>query len=482
MLERIPPHNLEAEQSLLGALLVDKEAMLRIADTVRPEDFYRQAHGDIFQAMVNLYSKREPIDLLSLSNHLNENHRLETIGGRAYLIDLTTIVPTAAHIVNYANIVQKKATLRRLLAAAGEITSIAFDEGEEVDNALDKAEQKLFAVSQNYLKTNFTPVKDVLDAAFERIDELHRERGKLRGIPTGYNDLDNLLGGLQKSDLVILAARPSVGKSSFAMDIARQSAVRFKIPVGVFSLEMSKEQLVDRMICAEAGVDMWRMRTGKLSDNDEHGDFTRIGQALGSLSEAPIFIDDTANVNIMEIRTKARRLQMEHGLGLLVIDYLQLMDSRGGKSSDNRVQEVAEITRALKGIARELNIPVLALSQLSRATEMSKPAIPKLSHLRESGSIEQDADVVMFIYRKAADKNYAIEDIALDERYLAEIHVAKHRNGPTGMVKLFFDEARVSFRNLDQRQNQFVPLMMASQAQGQPAGGAVPVPAAMPQF
>jgi replicative DNA helicase len=415
--ERIPPQNLEAEQSLLGALLIDKDALLRVADLVRQEDFYKQAHGDIFRAVLDLFSKREPIDLLSLGNRLQEKGQLEAVGGRAYLIELTTIVPTAAHVANYATIIQKKAMLRRLLSAASEITGIAFDEEDDVDNALDKAEQKLFGVSQSYLKTNFTPIKDVLDNAFERIDELHRERGKLRGTPTGYHDLDNLLGGLQKSDLIILAARPSMGKTSFAMDIARQTAVKYKIPVGIFSLEMSKDQLVDRMICAEAGVDLWKMRTGKLSDGDEQGDFTRIGDALGNLSEAPIYIDDTASINIMEIRTKARRLQMEHGLGLLVIDYLQLMDSRSGnKNSDNRVQEVAEITRALKSIARELNIPVLALSQLSRAAEQAKPAIPKLSHLRESGSIEQDADEVMFISRTAADKNYDITEIPLDER------------------------------------------------------------------
>lgn len=468
--ERIPPQNIEAEQSLLGALLIEKDGMIRVADMVRTEDFYRQAHADIYQAILELFEKNEPIDLLSLGNRLNEKGRLESVGGRAYLIELTTVVPTAAHIVNYAQIIQKKATLRRLLTASSEIVGLAFDEDEEIDEVLDRAEQKLFGVSQNYLKTAFTPIKDALDSAFERIDELHRERGKLRGIPTGFGDLDNLLGGLQRSDLVILAARPSVGKTSLAMDIARQSAVKFKIPVGIFSLEMSKEQLVDRMICAEAGVDLWRMRTGKLTDSgDQQSDFARIGHALGNLSEAPIFIDDTANLNITEIRTKARRLQMERGLGLLVIDYLQLMEARSGnKNSDNRVQEVAEITRSLKGLARELNVPVLALSQLSRATEMSKPAIPKLSHLRESGSIEQDADIVMFIYRKAADKNYRLDEIPLEERYTAEVHIAKHRNGPVGQVSLFFDEARASFRNLEKRPNQFAPAAAAPAAAAQP--------------
>ncbi|OIO51583.1 MAG: replicative DNA helicase [Parcubacteria group bacterium CG1_02_58_44] len=449
--ERIPPQNLEAEQSFLGALLIDRDAILRIADSVRPEDFYKQSHADIFRAVLDLHAKREPIDLLSLTNRLEEMTRLESIGGRTYLTELTTLVPSAAHVNHYAAIIQKKATLRRLLAAAGEITTLAFEDIDDVDSLLDSAEQTLFGVSQKYLKTNFTPLKDALSEAFERIDELHRERGKLRGITTGYRDLDGLLGGLQRSDLIVLAARPSVGKTSFALDVARQAAVRAKVPVGIFSLEMSKEQLVDRMICAEAGVDLWRMRRGQLNDSDDQGDFSRIGHALGNLSEAPIFIDDSSSINVMEIRTKARRLQIEHGLGLLVIDYIQLMESRSRSSDGNRTQEVAEITRGLKGIARELNIPVVALSQLSRITEQSKPAIPKLSHLRDSGSIEQDADVVIFIYRKAADKNYRTEEIPLDERYLAEIHVAKHRNGPTGVIKMFFDEARVSFRDLDKK-------------------------------
>lgn len=450
---RIPPQNIDAEQSLLGALLIDKDAILKIEDRARAGDFYRPAHAEIFSAIQDLQDKREPIDMLTLTNRLNERGKLEEIGGRAYLMQLTSSVATSAHIQNYADIIQKKATLRRLLSVASELTELAHDEKEELDDILDLAEQKMFGVSTDYLTTNFTPITDVLDEAFDRIDELHRERGKLRGIPTGFKEIDRLLAGLQKSDLVILAARPSVGKTSLALDIARQAAVKHKIPIGIFSLEMSKEQLVDRMICSEAGVDLWRMRTGKLDDRAEHNDFTRIGQALGTLSEAPIYIDDTASVNVMQIRTKARRLQSEKGLGMIVIDYLQLMESRSGnKRSDNRVQEVAEITRSLKGIARELNIPVLALSQLSRVTEQSKPAIPKLSHLRDSGAIEQDADVVMFIYRKAADKNYVRDELSLDERHIAEIHIAKHRNGPTGVVKLFFDEERVSFKSLDKDQ------------------------------
>ncbi len=457
----VPPHNTEAEQSLLGSLLIDRDAMIKVADIVHADDFYSDAHRRVFEAMLELFRKREPLDLLSLANRLEERQELETVGGRAALASLANAVPTASHVVHYANIVQKKATLRRLIQASQEITGLGFDEGEEVEVLLDKAEQKLFGVSQKFLKQSFVPITDVLEQAFERIDELHREKGKLRGIPTGYRDLDNLLAGMQRSDLIILAARPSVGKTSFALDIARQVAVRQKVAVGVFSLEMSKEQLVDRLLCAEAGVDLWRMRTGKLSDNDTHSDFSRIGAAMGVLSEAPVYIDDSPNANIMEIRTKARRLQMEHGLGLIVLDYLQLMESHGGSKGDNRTQEIAEISRGLKGIARELNIPVIALSQLARAAELQKPAIPRLAHLRESGSIEQDADVVLFIYRKAADPNYRREELAPEERHIAEIHIAKHRNGPTGMVKLYFDEERVSFKTLDVR-NMPPPAMAAA--------------------
>ena len=332
-----------------------------------------------------------------------------------------------------------------MISAANKILEASYHEEREVSEVLDKAEQAIFSVSQNYLKEKFTPIQDILSDAFDRIDELHREKGKLRGIPTGFTDLDNLLAGMQKSDLLILAARPSVGKTSLALDIARHVATKNKMAVGIFSLEMSKEQLVDRLICAEAGVGLWKMRTGKLSEGGD--DFPKIGHAMSELSESQIFIDDFANSNIMEIRTKARRLQMEHGLDLIIIDYLQLME---GSSShgDNRVQEIAEISRSLKGVARELNVPVLAISQLNRAVEASHPAIPKLSHLRESGSIEQDADVVMFIYRKSADRGYDLNSLSEEEKHVAEIHIAKHRNGPTGVIKLYFNEDLVSFKNL----------------------------------
>lgn len=449
-IEKIPPQSIEAEMSLLGSLLIDKEAMLRVADIVKSEDFYKDAHVHIFDTITELYSRSEPLDLLTLSNRLEEKGLIERVGGRSYLATLTNTVPTSSNVVHYGNIVHRKATRRRLLAASQDITRLSFQEdNDDIEQVLDQAQQRLYGVSQVFLKQTFSPIRGVLADAFERIDELHRNKGQLRGVATGFTGLDNLLAGFQKSDLIIVAARPAVGKTSFIMDVIRNAAVRHNVPVGMFSLEMSKEQLVDRMLCAEANVDLWKMRTGRLSDRPEDEDFSRIGHAIGSLSEAPIYIDDSPNINIMQIRTKARRLQAEHGLGMIVIDYLQLMESSNKGDSDNRVQEVAAITRGLKGIARELNIPVIALSQLSRVVEQSKPAIPKLSHLRESGSIEQDADVVLFIYRKAADRNYRPEDIPPDERGTGEIHIAKHRNGPTGMVKVAFVEAFASYRNLE---------------------------------
>lgn len=448
---KLPPQNIEAEQSLLGALLLDQDAIVKVADLISANDFYRNVHGVIYGTILELFEKRESIDILSLTSRLNEKHKLEEIGGRTYLVTLANQTPSSAHVASYAQIIQKKATLRRLISAANNILELGYHEEREVNEILDQAEQSVFSVSQQFLKEKFTPIQDVLSGAFDRIDQLHREKGKLRGLPTGYLDLDNLLAGLQKSDLVVLAARPSVGKTSMALDIARHVAVKEKKSVGIFSLEMSKEQLVDRLICAEASVGLWKMRTGKLSETTD--DFPRIGQAMSELAESRIFIDDFANSNVMEVRAKARRLQMEHGLDLIVIDYLQLMEGTGRKtSSENRVQEISEISRALKGIARELDVPVLALSQLSRATEQQGgAAIPKLSHLRESGSIEQDADVVMFIYRKSADRNFDINALTEEEKASAQIHIAKHRNGPTGIINLYFHSDLVSFKNLEHR-------------------------------
>lgn len=446
---RIPPHNLEAEMSLLGALMIDKDAIIKIGDLISEDDFYRDANKIVFAAMRDLYIAHEPIDIISLSTKLDDQGRLESVGGRTYLSALTNAVATSSNILHYAKIVQKKATLRRLQSAAAKISELSFQEDDDVTEILDGAEKEIFSVSQKLASNNFVGVSSLIESAFERLEELHKVGNKkMRGVPTKFHDLDKLLAGLQKSDLLILAARPSVGKTSFALDLARQTAVYSKASVGVFSLEMSKEQLVDRMLCAQAGVSLWRMRTGNLSDKGEDNDFSRIGEAMARLSEASIFIDDSPNCTVMEIRTKARRLQIDKGLDVLIIDYLQLMGGNG-KYKDNRVQEVSEITRGLKGIARELNIPVIALSQLSRAVEQQKPAIPKMAHLRESGSIEQDADIVMFIYRKAADRNYNREELPPEERTKAEIHIAKHRNGPTGKMDLFFDEESACFRNLD---------------------------------
>ncbi len=454
LIGKIPPHNIDAEQSLLGSLLIDRDAILKVGDILTSSDFYKISHAQIYEAIVELFSKQEPIDLLTMSNRLEEKKQLETIGGRSYLISLTNMVPTASHVVQYAQIVRKKSTLRQLISAAATMSQMAYEDGgQEVELILDQAEHNLFAVSQQHLKQTFIPITDVLTEAFDRIDEIHREKGKLRGIPCGFQALDNILAGFQKSDLIILAARPSVGKTCLAMDFARQIALNTKTPVGIFSLEMSKDQLVDRLLCSQARVDLWKMRTGRLSEQAD--DFPRIGHAMGLLSEAPLFIDDSSNANVMEIRTKARRLQMEHGLGFLIIDYLQLMEGRVN-NPDNRVQEVSEITRGLKSIARELNIPVLALSQLNRSVESRTPAIPKLADLRESGSIEQDADVVMFIYRKKMD--HSLKNISPEEANIAEIYIEKHRNGPTGMVKLFFNETYASFMNIESKKKEEIPV------------------------
>lgn len=439
LIEKMPPQNLEAEQSLLGSLLIDKDAIIKIADIVNQKDFYDDRNGVIFESISELYEKRQPIDILNLSNRLKEKKKLSDVGGRSYLVGLTNSVPSSSHIISYAQIVARKATLRRLIKASSEITLMSYNETNEVEQLLDNAEQKLFGVSQNYLKQNFVSIKDVLDDAFNRIDTLHKESGKMRGVPTNFIDIDKKLAGLQKSDLIILAARPSMGKTSLALDIARQVAKQ-KISVGVFSLEMSKEQLVDRLLCAEANVDLWKMRTGKLSTKDEDDDFAKINSAMGALSEAEIYIDDSAVANIMELRTKARRLKAEHNLGLLVIDYLQLME---GSRTENRVQEISEISRSLKSLAKELNVPVLALSQLSRSVESRMPPIPKLADLRDSGSIEQDADVVMFIYREDYYKKES------SKPNVADIFIAKHRNGPTGRIELYFDINKASFKNLD---------------------------------
>jgi len=441
--EKIPPQNIEAEQCLLGSLMLDKNAILKIVDLLQPKDFYKIQHQEIYAAMQALFEKGEPIDLLSVANCLKDRGKLKEIGGNSYLTELVNTVPTASHVLNYAKIVQQKRILRDLIDASYDIGLMGYQETEDVDQLLDQAEKRIFSIAQKSLTQNFMKVKDALEEAFERIDMLQKHEKGPRGVPTGFTDLDNMLSGLQKADLIVLASRPSLGKSALALDIARNCSIRAKVPVGIFSLEMSKDQIVDRLIAAQAQVDMWKLRTGRLSSEGADNDFTKIQHALNVLSEAPIYIDDAATSNVLQMRAMARRLQADRGLGLLIIDYLQLIEPRNTNVS--MVQQMTEVSRSLKALARELNVPVLALSQLSRAVEQRSPQIPRLSDLRETGAIEQDADVVLFIYREDKYKQNT------DRKNIADIIVAKHRNGPIGNVELYFDEPRVSFRNLEKR-------------------------------
>ena len=442
--EKLPPQNIEVEKSLLGSLMLDKNAIIKVADFLQPRDFYKQNHKQIYQVIVELFEKGEPVDLLAVSTRLKEKKLFEEIGRNSYLTELINTVPTAAHILNYAKTVQRKRILRDLIEASQEINSMGYDEKEDIDVLLDRAEQRIFSIAQKSLTQRFILIKDGLEDAFERIDKLSKHEGGLRGLPTGFTDLDNILAGLQKSDLVILASRPSLGKSALAVNFAANIAINQKIPVGLFSLEMSKDQVVDRLIAGLSNVDLWKLRTGRLSSEGEDNDFSRIQDAMGLLSEAPIYVDDAASSNVLQMRAMARRLQAERGLGLIIIDYLQLMEPRNPATT--MVQQVTEISRALKGLARELNIPVLALSQLSRAVEQRSPQIPRLSDLRESGGLEQDADVVLFIFREDRYRS----DTA--RKNIADIIIAKHRNGPIGKIELYFDDRIVSFRNLEKEE------------------------------
>ncbi len=439
MIDRLPPQSIEAEQSVLGAVLIDRDTMIEIADFLKPEDFYRQAHARIYAAMLDLSERREPIDIVTVSEWLERSGDLEAIGGRAYLATLSNQTPTAVHAAQYARIVERKAVLRNLIGAAGKIAGIGYEDPAEVSEAIDRAEAELFAVSERRVSAGFSVLRSLLHDAYDRLDYLHAHRGEISGIRTGFGDLDALTTGLQKSDLVILAARPSVGKTSLALNIAEHAAVRDKMSVGMFSLEMSKEQLVLRLLSSVSGIDSQRLRTGFL----EELDFARIAPAMNALSEAPVYIDDTPNITTMELRTKARRLQAEAGLDLVIVDYLQLMQSSTASRDANRVQEVSEISRGLKALARELKVPVLALSQLSRQPEMRESKEPRLSDLRESGSIEQDADLVMFLYRER-DRG---SDDQQSEGEVVKLKLAKHRNGPTGEIDLWFKKAQTRFVN-----------------------------------
>ncbi len=435
---KIPPQNLDAEKSLLGAILIDEETLADISEHVKPNDFYDKRHGIIFDGVMRLFEKNKPVDLLTLTDELKRKSQLDEIGGSAYLTELTNYVPTAAHAESYAEIVAQKAVRRRLIKASSEISELGFNEETTTQELLQQAEAELFSVSDQSLKQDLVSIESILTDSFDRMEELHRNKGALRGVRTGYRDLDNMTAGLQRSDLIILAARPAMGKTTLVTNLAYNVATIAKQPVLFFSLEMSKEQLVDRMLADASGVDAWNIRTGNLSDDD----FSKLSEAMGEMAEAPIYIDDTPGVSVLEMRTKARRAAHDQPLGLIIIDYLQLMQG-SGRSDGNRVQEVSEISRGLKLLARELNVPVIALSQLSRSVESRSPQIPQLADLRESGSIEQDADIVMFIYREA----YYNPDT--DRENITDLIISKHRNGPVGKVELYFHPERLRFMSLD---------------------------------
>jgi replicative DNA helicase len=437
VIDRLPPQNLDSEQAVLGSILIDRDGIIEIADFLHPEDFYRQAHGKIFAAMLELFEHREPIDVVTVAEALERANELEAVGGAGYLSQLGNDTPTAVHVEQYGRIVERKAILRRLISAAGRIAAIGYEDGADIQESIDRSEAELFAVSQRRSNDGFSPLRALLHDAYDRLDYLHTHRGEIVGIASGFPDLDGLTTGFQASDLIVLAARPSVGKTSLALNIAEHAAVREGKTVGVFSLEMSKDQLVLRMLSSVAGIDSQRLRSGFL----EELDFARIAPAMQSLSDAPMFIDDTPSITTMELRTKARRLQAEHGLDLLIVDYLQLMQGTSNNRDANRVQEVSEISRGLKSLARELKVPVLALSQLSRQPEMRESREPRLSDLRESGAIEQDADLVLFLWRER-DKPGEEGDT---DGEVVNLRLAKHRNGPTGEVKLWFKKSQTRF-------------------------------------
>ncbi len=435
---RVPPQSIDSEKAVLGSIMLRKDALHEIEDVVNPDSFYAEKHKIIFQAMLDLFLKNEPIDMLSLSTKLGEQKLLENIGGNKYLAEIVSIVPSSTNVKHYAEIVQKKYILRSLIEAADYVSELAFEEGDDhMDDILDLAEKRIFSVVSSPKNQKFTSLKDALPEAWERLEKLHEHKDALRGLPTGFRDLDNILSGLQKSDLIILAARPSMGKTTLALDIARMSAILHNKSVGIFSLEMSSQQLVDRMLSAESRVNAWNLRTGRLSADKE---FSQLRDSLDKLSKARIYIDDQPGNSIVRMKAVSRRLKAEKGLDLIVVDYLQLMTT--SKNYDSMVNQVTEISRSLKSLAKELDVPVLALSQLSRAVE-ARGGKPRLSDLRDSGSIEQDADVVMFIHREDKGKDES------EKTNIAEILIEKHRNGPTGKVDLYFDEKTTTFLNLE---------------------------------
>lgn len=436
---RLQPQNIEAEKSILGAILISEDVLGDSAEKLKPADFYDERHRLIFDAILKLYEKHTPVDLLTLTDQLKKSKDLTKVGGSAYIAELTNYVPTTAHADAYIDLVSQNAVRRRLIAAGAEITELSFNDQSPVNEVLEKAEQKLFNVSSQNIKKDLILIEDILSDSFDRIEELHKNKGGLRGIPTGFTDLDKITAGLQPSDLIILAARPAMGKTTLVTNLAYNVATISKKAVLFFSLEMSKEQLVDRMLADASGIDAWKIRTGNLNNED----FSKISEAMGTMAEAKLMIDDTPGLSVLEMRTKARRAARSNEIGLIVVDYLQLMQATTRSSDGNRVQEVSEISRGLKLLARELNAPVIALSQLSRSVENRRPQIPQLADLRESGSIEQDADIVMFIYREAY---YEPET---ERKNITDLIIAKHRNGPTGRIELYFNPERLRFESAD---------------------------------
>lgn len=439
MLDRIPPQNIEAEQAVLGAMLIEREAISKVAEFLRPEDCYREAHRLIFNAMLELFNKNDAVDMVTVIEFLRKGDKLEAAGGISYITSLANSVPTAANVLYHARIVEEKALLRQLINAATNIASSGYEGSEEVSSILDTAEKTILSVSSRRLGGEFTPIKSIIFDAFTKIEQLYASKGSITGLSTGFKDLDRLTSGLQPSDLILIAARPSMGKTAFVLNIAQHIGIKEKKAVAFFSLEMSKEQLVQRMLCAESTIDSQRLRIGELEPND----WTKLVSGADRLSSAPIFIDDTSGITVMEMRSKARRLKIEYDLQLIIIDYLQLMQGSSKKGgSENRQQEISEISRSLKGLAREIGVPVIALSQLSRSVESRQVKKPMLSDLRESGSLEQDADIVAFLYR---DDYYNPDS---EQKNITEVIIAKHRNGPVDTVQLFFHKQFTKFSDL----------------------------------
>ena len=438
MIERVPPQNIEAEQAVLGAMLIKKEAIAEVSQLLKPADFYREAHRIVYETMLELFNKNEAVDLITVTEQLRKNDLLEKAGGIAFVTSLANAVPTAANVEYPARIVEDQAQLRNLINSATEIAGMAYEASDDITDVMDKSEKMILEVAARQNSGSFVPIKEILMDTFSKIEKLYETKGGITGLPSGFKDLDKLTSGLQPSDLILVAARPSMGKTAFTLNIAQHVAVHENKSVAFFSLEMSKEQLVQRMLCSEGGIDSQRLRVGELEEND----WEKLINAADRLSRAPIYIDDTAGITVMELRSKARRLKAEHELQLIVIDYLQLMQGRSSKNSDNRQQEISEISRSLKALARELNVPVIALSQLSRSVESRQVKKPMLSDLRESGSLEQDADIVMFLYRE----DYY--DPETEHKNITDVIIAKHRNGPVDTVQLFFHKQFTKFADL----------------------------------